>query len=325
MIDDNLAMIGEYALIPDVFDATCYSRPEYIDMCLPHLKAALYNEAIIRDLSDGEWSNWCSTPERMNSSHRLTKELLRKLKSRNRLHPFPRQSRSCPDDPQEWCDEALRSHVASRLSGIIASDQMKTGFLAEPLVASIEKLSGCPWWQSRSCSAILERSTQSFLSALWRILACANSLMFIDPNLNPTNKNYSDFFRLLEPLKDRSPVPLVELHRSHCLGDGRDRKVPRDAEEGRALFLPLFAPLDRELKRLGLKAEVFFWQDFHARYLITDLIGILAEAGFDVTRDAQKTTWARVSSADRDKIQRDFERQDFKFRFEIGGRSGTER
>lgn len=321
-------MIDEYVLIPDVFDAASYSHREYIDMCLPHLKDALYNEALVRDLCGGSWSNWCSTPERIQSSHRLAKELLRKLKARNRLRAFPKQSQSSPQDSRQWCEDALRSHRVAPLSGIIASDQTKRGFTTEPLVASIEKLSSCAWWQARSCSAILERKTESYLSALSRVLACSNSLMFIDPNLEPSN-NYSEFFRLLEPLKDRIPAPQVELHRSHCLGDGPRRKVPRDAEEGRKLFVPLFAPLDRELKRFGLNVGVFFWQDFHARYLISDLIGIVAEAGFDTTRDAQKTTWARLSSGDRDSIQREFDPdvrpRDLKFRFDIGKRSETER
>jgi hypothetical protein len=84
----------------------------------------------------------------------------------------------------------------------------------------------------------------------------------------------------------------------------------------------LFGPLDRQMKSHELQADVFFWKDFHARYLITDLVGVLAETGFDTTNDAQRTTWARLSSADRDTIQADFDPgvrpQDLKFRFRIG-------
>ncbi len=310
-------MIDEYALIPDIFDPACYSQSSYIDMCLPHLKEALFNEAIVRDLGDGDWSRWCSDPERLKASHRLAGEILRKLEHRNRLHRFPKQFRSSPTDAEGWCKEALRSHRNSPLSGIMSSDQTKRIFSSEPLVASIEKLPGCQWWQSRSCSALLERTTESYLTALSRILKCANSLMFIDPNVDPTKKNYSEFFRLLAPLKDRRPAPMVEVHRSFCLGDGPGRKL-LNKEQGRELF----RPLDKELQSLGLNAEVFFWQDFHARYLITDLLGIVAEAGFDKTEGRQSTTWARLSSADRDTIQAEFDPddrpRDLKFRVRIG-------
>jgi hypothetical protein len=309
-------MIEEYALTPDVFDRSSYSQPDYIDMCLPYLKDALFNEALVRDLCDGDWSRWCNDRDRLRSSHRLAKEILRKLKDRNRLRSFPRQSTGSPVNAVDWCTEALSSHRKSPLSGIITTDSTKQNFKADPMIASIEKLPGCNWWQARSCSAVLERTTESFLTALEKILDCANSLMFIDPNLDPSS-NYNEFFRLLEPLQERRPIPQIELHRSFCLGDGPQRRILSQSQG-----MKLFQPLDAKLQPLGLHADVYFWQDFHARYLITDLLCILAEAGFDTTWTKQKTTWARLSSADRDNIQRDFDpavrSMALKFQFPIG-------
>ncbi|HOW75449.1 MAG TPA: hypothetical protein P5102_14395, partial [Candidatus Competibacteraceae bacterium] len=34
---------------------------------------------------------------------------------------------------------------------------------------------------------------------------------------------------------------------------------------------------------LKLTMEIFFWEDFHERYLITDIVGIGTPAGFDIT------------------------------------------
>ncbi len=316
-----IEMIEEYALIPDLFDAAAYSKPDYIEMCLPHLKEALYQEAVIRDLSDGEWSRYCVS--RSSGMHRLAKEILRKLKSRNRLRIVPRQAASDPVDAEGWCREALLSHGATRLSGIIAADQTKQQFRDETLVTSIEKLSGCAWWQARSCSVLLERRTETFLGALHRILECANSLMFIDPNLDPSSHNYREFSRLLTPVAERRPAPLIELHRSFCLGDGPGRKLPNEVE-----WRQRFEPLSNTLKSVGLSAEVFLWQDFHARYLITDLIGLVAEAGFDVTGAHEMTTWARLGQIHRDHIQRQFAPEtrpdDLKFRFGIGASASTD-
>lgn len=308
-------MIEEYALIPDVFDAAAYSKPDYIEMCLPHLKEVLYQEAIIRDLSNGHWSSYCFS--RNSSLHRLAKEILRKLKSRNRLHIVPRQASSDPVDAEGWCHEALQSHRATPLSGVIAADQTKQRFPDENLVASIEKLTGCVWWQARSCSILLERRTEAFLRTLSRILKCANSLMFIDPNLDPGSPNYGEFHELLAPVAERRPMPLIELHRSFCLGDGPAREFPNEKQ-----WRQRFAPLSHELKSVGLSAKVFLWQDFHARYLITDLIGLVAEAGFDVTRAHEMTTWARLGRKDSDCIQRQFAPEtrpgNLKYRFGIG-------
>lgn len=311
-------MIEEYALIPDVFDAAAYSKPDYIEMCLPHLKEALYQEAIIRDLGDGQWSAYCFS--RCSSLHRLAKEILRKLKSRNRLHVVPLESPSDPVDAAGWCQEAIRSHTASPLSGVIAAEQTKQRFAKESLVASIERLTACTWWQDRSCSVLMERRTEAFLQALHRILQCANSLMFIDPNLDPASPNYGEFYRLLVPIAERRPVPSVEVHRSFCLGDGPARTFPSEND-----WRQRFAPLSNQLEAVGLTAEVFLWQDFHARYLIADLIGVVAKAGFDVTNAPELTTWARLGRNDRDGIQRQFAPEtrpsDLKFRFRIGAES----
>lgn len=249
-------MIDEYALIPDIFDPASYSQAGYIDMCLPHLKGALYNEAIVRDLCDGDWSDWCSKPDRITSSHRLAGEILRKLKTRNRLRRFPRQLNCTPSTSDEWCREAIQGHGVEQLSGIIASEQTKRAYGKDMLVASVEKLTGCDWWQSRSCSALLQRTTDSYLKATAKLAVCANSLMFIDPNLDPSN-NYAEFYQLLVPLRHRRPAPLVELHRSFCLGDGPNRKL-LDEVMGRELF----GPLDREMKSRGLQADVFSGETF---------------------------------------------------------------
>ena len=61
--------------------------------------------------------------------------------------------------------------------------------------------------------------------------------------------------------------------------DGRDKR-PQNAEiEG---FMR--AGLQPAAARSGLSFEVFLWDDFHDRYLISDLVGILVPYGFDTTR-----------------------------------------
>ncbi|WP_295428140.1 hypothetical protein [uncultured Thiodictyon sp.] len=293
-------MIDEYALIPDVFDPSAYSNPDRIEMCLPHLREALYREAVIRDLGNGHWSAYCLSRDQSGTArfHRLAAELLRKLASGNRLHPFRQMSATEPSDSEGWCREALQTHTESRLTGVIAAHRSKQQF-SDDIVGSIERLTSCEWWQSRSCSILLDRKTDAYLDTLRTLLQCANSFIFIDPNLDPTSNNYSEFHRLLSPLARRKPPPRIELHRSFCLGDGKARTFPKEPE-----WRQRFRSLDDELQRLGLSAEVYFWQDFHARYLITDLIGLVAEAGFDATATPNDlTTWARLGRDDRNRIQ----------------------
>ncbi|MFZ1641232.1 MAG: hypothetical protein WAV07_07280 [Candidatus Contendobacter sp.] len=308
-------MLDEYALVPDIFDPAAYSNPVFIEMCLPHLKEPLLQEALVRDLRDGGWSRFCL--EHSGNLHRLCKEILRKLQSNNRLRRFPSQPGAMPTSAQHWCQESLSAHGIEPLIGIIAAHATKQQFV-QGEVASIEKLTGTTWWQDRSPSVTVDRKTDGYLKVLNRALTQANSLMFIDPNLDPNSHNYREFHRLLTPLASRAVKPRIEIHRSLCRGDGRARTFPTQAD-----WKTSFTSLGNTLQSLKLTVEVFLWDDFHERYLITDIIGVSVPAGFDITgKPDDWSTWGRLGREDKDKIQRLFDpaarRGSLKWRFMIG-------
>ncbi len=308
-------MLDEYVLVPDIFDPAAYSNPAFIEMCLPHLKEPLLQEALVRDLRDGGWSRFCL--EHSGNLHRLCKEILRKLQSNNRLRRFPSQPGATPTSAHHWCQESLSAHGIEPLTGIIAAHATKQQF-AQGEVASIEKLTGTTWWQHRSPSVTVDRKTDGYLKVLNRALTQANSLMFIDPNLDPNGPNYREFHRLLTPLASRAVKPRIEIHRSLCRGDGRARTFPTQAD-----WKASFTSLGNTLQSLNLTVEVFFWDDFHERYLITDIIGVSVPAGFDITgKQDDWSTWGRLGREDKDTIQRLFDPAarsgSLKWRFSIG-------
>ncbi len=294
-------MLDEYVLVPDIFDRAAYSNPAFIEMCLPHLKESLLQEALVRDLRDGGWSRFCL--EHSGNLHLLCKEILRKLQSNNRLRRFPPQHAAIPTLPHEWCQESLSTHGIEPFTGIIAAHTTKQQFPQRREVASIEKLAGTTWWQHRSPSVTVDRKTDSYLKVLNLALKQANSLMFIDPNLDPNSRNYREFHRLLMPLASRAIKPRIEIHRSLCRGDGPARTIPPQAD-----WKASFMSLSNILQSLNLTMEVFLWDDFHERYLITDIIGVSVPAGFDITgKPDDWSTWGRLGREDKDKIQRLFD------------------
>lgn len=308
-------MIDEYALVPDIFNPSAYTADVLADAYLPFLKEPLFQEAIVRDLFEGAWSKYCFTDA--GCSHRLAKEILRKLSTNNRLRRFPARVAEVPANAHDWCNESLKSHSIYPLTGIIASHTTKLSF-SNPEVASIEKLPGTNWWQQRSPSVTVDRKTEDYLKVLGLVFHQANSLMFIDPNLDPSSYNYRDFIKLLVPISQRRPAPIIEIHRSLCRGDGRARTFPTLDE-----WKQDFSSLGRALEAIGLTAEIFFWDDFHERYLITDVVGVSVPAGFDITGKTNDwSTWGRLGRDDKDKIQRLFDpavRSDcLKWRFKIG-------
>jgi len=306
-------MLEEYAITPDVFDPSAYSNTAFIEMCLPHLKESLLQDALVRDLCAGGWSQFCLA----NSSgmHRRCKEILRKLSQNNRLRRFPQKLNQAPVSSADWCAEGLATSASDPVAGVIASHVTKQQF-AQGEVASIEKLTGTPWWQRRSSTVSVDRKTIDYQRVLHRVFSQSNSLMFIDPNLDPSQSNYLEFNMLLAPLEHRELKPRIEVHRSFCKGDGKARTFPTIGD-----WKTSFSSFDHALKVQGLSAEVFFWDDFHIRLLITDLIGIQLESGFDVTKKRlDETLWSRLGRADKDDWQKKFDpaARAPKWRFKIG-------
>jgi len=71
----------------------------------------------------------------------------------------------------------------------------------------------------------------------------------------------------------------------------------------------MFQPLVQKLTspEVKLQLDVFVWDRFHNRFLITDLLGISVPNGFDVFESADDVTrWTRLSREDRDGVFREF-------------------
>jgi hypothetical protein len=64
----------------------------------------------------------------------------------------------------------------------------------------------------------------------------------------------------------------------------------------------------KELSNAGLQVDVFIWDSFHDRHLITDIIGIQMSNGFDVLMNKdEETTWSRLAREVKDEIQKEFD------------------
>ncbi|GIW53109.1 MAG: hypothetical protein KatS3mg082_2939 [Nitrospiraceae bacterium] len=299
-------LLRDYAITPDVFDETSYPHPAACDAELRNLKDVLLNEGLVRDLRQGEWSRVFADDAR--PWHRRAKELLKKLVQQHRLVRFEAHLAGSPSDDVEWCREALGTHgVRPFTGGIIVTESVKAAFPSEALVARIDRLSGAQWWVTRASSVTLRRDMREYRIQLDPVLRCANSLMFIDPHLDPAKPKYADFVQLLEAAGSRSPAPLIEIHRACYEGSGPSRTFPM--RDDPSYFERRFRnALEVRIRAAGLRVEVFVWDDFHDRYLISDLVGISLPNGFDTTTDPKSITrWTRLSRQDRDDVQREFD------------------
>ena len=129
-------------------------------------------------------------------------------------------------------------------------------------------------------------------------------LTFIDPHLDPTKPRYSGVVELLRAAGRRTPAPLVEIHRAGYEGSGSRRNYLNIDQ----LEQDCRSTLASDLQAVGLRVDVFVWDRFHDRYLISNLLGISLPNGFDTSPEsAEMTTWTRVGRAARDDVQREFD------------------
>lgn len=297
-----MALLTEYAVTPDVFDVTAYTSDEVCGLHIDRLREVLLHEALVRDLRGGDWGRLFVGTAR--SWHLRAKELMKALKSNKRLVAFPAANATVPATDADWCNEALATHGNLRLDGIIVTDGVAVPHKTNPLVASIAALPGAPWWTGRSSSVRPERTLAGFRAALGLVLRHANSMMFIDPHMDFSTQRYKSLVSLLQDSGKRTPAPVIELHRVCYRGSGPGGRQILTNQQAEDLFRPV---LTAPLAAVGISAEVFVWDDFHDRYVISDLVGISVPHGFDTTSAETVTTWTRMGRTDSDDVQREFD------------------
>ncbi len=286
-------MLAEYSLGSCIFDIECYigDDKERSQLCYSKLKELkeiiLEEEAIVRDLRDGAWSKYVLNHP---SKHPNTKYIIEKLRLRK---VKAAKATILPSSHDEWCQEAVNSHINEPLNAILTSQKTAANFPGIAEVCSIEKLSIARWLQTHSCSIRLKRNIQEYLKYLGVVLNQARMIKFIDPYFDPDpGKSYRDFHHLITAatIDIKEPKKTIEIHLVKKCSEA-------DAKQQ-------FQNLSPVLKNANLTAQVFFWDDFHDRYLITDIIGINLNNGFNT--DNKLTTWTKLSKLNRNNINDEF-------------------
>jgi hypothetical protein len=66
--------------------------------------------------------------------------------------------------------------------------------------------------------------------------------------------------------------------------------------------------LEATVRSAAVSVNVFIWDDFHDRFVITNLVGISLPNGLDTTSNPGSITrWTRLGRDDRDDVQREFD------------------
>lgn len=290
-------MLSEVAITPEVFTQDAYSCAPVADWCIPNLKDRLLDDALVRNLHNGDW--YKSINQNLGKFTPKGKELLTKLEKQKRLRCFPAINTNIPDSNIAWCAEALASHKQENLDCILVGPATKAECPELPLVVAVEKIRSHTWWK-KSQMHVLTRNMSDYKTYLRLVLNQANSIMFIDPHLDPTKRQYSEFHHLLQLCDTQQVTKEIEIHRCCYEGPPKERYFPSKDE-----FEYHFSMLAPKIKGCKLKLDIFIWDDLHERFLITDVLGIFLGDGFDV--NDKPVTWQRLDRQGRDNKQREFD------------------
>ena len=240
----------------------------------------------------------------MGRWHPKGKELFRKLAVQSRLRAFPPVGAAAPGDDDSWCDEAIAASGVEPVAVILSTNDVARRHAASPLVQSIETTTNSVWWRGRGPSKRVLRNTPAYIQVLRLVLANSNSLMFIDPHVDPTRYHYRNFIQLLLAAR-RAPATRLEIHRCCYEGPPGNRTVFTGANQT-VLEQRFRNAWSAPLQAAGISASVYVWPDIHDRYLISNLIGMSVTNGFDESGDPNdQMTFTRLSRGDADGIQRD--------------------
>lgn len=296
-----MALFSEYAVTPDVFNEALYESPNLWNSYFSQLRDVFVSQGIVRDLRNGDWYDLL----RKTIVSQRSIKLLTDLKEKNRLVPSDPALDYKPQNDRDWCDEALASNEKTSrenlpLHGIIVSEVIRKTYKNNPLVESVNRLSisDYQWWSpgDNSNPIQLKRNIDAYKKTLMLILRRAKSMMFIDPYINPTHTRYESLIQLLEAVGERADKPYIEIHCSI--------KSWGNIESMKDIFQKKFKPVLKNCEKI----EIFVWgkDDFHDRWLISNLGGISMSNGFD-THPTELATWTRLRPDIRDNIQREFD------------------
>jgi hypothetical protein len=306
-------VLREFALSPDVLfasaygittdDGTFHPSDHHGQLALNALRKGLERGGIVRNLAAGEWLN--TVMSSTEGLHPRSREVLLKIQKSGRLVPAKMLSQSVPTNETEWLSEALASHQAEPLlSQFFGTDNFSDALKAadyQLLPKGISKLPFCEPFAGGGCSVKVKRTLGDYKRVLYPIFKHSRSLMFIDPYLDLTEPNYGEFVRLLRDIAIVRPSVQIELHRQLRTVGAGNSLVPADEWQNR---FKQAIDADEVLRTLDIK--VFVWDEFHDRYLISNLMGISVPYGFDTSKKEDETRWTMLSPGDADDVRVEF-------------------
>lgn len=310
-----MSILPEFSLIPDVFDSTTYRDPSSGNALLCSVLNEILQDGIITNLRDGHWYNYIQTCTSRNW-YPNAMIILRSLFSNNKVHSRKPTLTTFTDDDVHWCLEAINLTSTVPLHGIVCSQSVFNSIGMHPKLSCISQLHTTNWWNNRNRTISINHNPTDFTQYLEPIVTTSNSLMIIDRFIDPGKKDYRKFIRVISSICSSCDIPSIEIHRVEYFGTNKSNIKNRLFWENRFRTNLAFLPAS-----IRNKIEVFIWDEFHDRYIVTDVVGITSGNSFSLRNNKPPTRWTRLDSTARSDVTLEFDAaaglHALKYRFQI--------
>jgi len=295
-------MLYEFAMTPDLFDASVINTDEKGGVIIVELLRGIAENGLLANFHKDRWLRHIKEERTMTLSPALRDKVLTCLSvlhDRHRLVRHPKCMAGDPSTDQEWLNLVFDSHDRIPFHAIILSQALMNSCGREcgAFVEFFGSLDSSQWNGRRKRTLSLAKSDADYRSALAPILRHAKALALIDPWLNSQESRYFDTIAICSSVLGQ---------RGHARLQGRidiHAEARKQKPYGRTVadYLTIWEQKLRPLITSGNhRFRVFLWESLpgyesmHDRFILTDQCGISTPGGLDCRTHshANNTDWS---------------------------------
>lgn len=299
-MNGDLPVLYEFAMTPDLFDASVAHTNGSAGVILVQLLRGIGENGLLANLNKDRWLQHITAIRATTLSAVLRDKVftcLKMLHDRHRLVRHPRCTAGDPQTDMEWLDSAFESHQRIPFHAIVLSQALKDacGRECNAFVEFFGSLDSAQW-NGRRRTLFLRKTDAEYRAALAPILRDAKSLALVDPWLNSQESRYFDTVTICSnAMGQRGHARLrgrIDIHAEA----GKQKPDGHSATD----YLDAWGHKLRHLIATdGHRFRVFLWESLpgsdsmHDRCILTDQCGISTQGGLDCRAHshANSTDW----------------------------------
>lgn len=305
-------MLYEFAMTPDVFDATAVDLNPALGVILVQLLRGMCDNGLIANLHKNRWLGYVKDRiERLSPG--LKDKIFTCFNTLHDRHRFVRHPRRLAGDPasaNDWLELALESHRRIPFHGIVLGHALlATSGHNDSAFMELRGSLDLPQWQSRRRSLTLTKCEADYRAALAPLLRHAKTLSLVDPYLSCHDARFFDTVRICAELVGQRGHAVLPCRVHIHAGNPSPEPVPDRLNAWDRQLRPLIDPQHPH------RFKVFLWgtrsggETLHDRYILTDQCGVSVPSGLDcrVHSVPNSTTWSLLDEEDRARRLQDYE------------------